>query len=97
MSFRLFANIVIWFPYDIGPIANGTFTDSEVIQGLQLVSSMLINSQSFFLISGKEDDKTLRLQTLVVFSNGLLGLRFDPGKLTEVSLDMSSDRSERKS
>ena len=54
---------------------------------------MLWQFESILLISGKEDDKTLRLQTLGVLSNGLLVLRFDPGRLTEVSLGMSGDPS----
>ena len=54
---------------------------------------MLWQFESILLLSGKEDDKTLRLQTLGVLSNGLLVLRFDPGRLTEVSVDMSSDHS----
>ena len=57
---------------------------------------MLWQFESILLLSGKEDDKTLRLQTLGVLSNGLLVLRFDPGRLTEVSVDMSSDHNTRK-
>ena len=59
--------------------------------------SMLGNSKSIVLVSGKEDDKILRLQTLGVCSNGLLVLRFDHGRLTEVSVDTSSDHNTRKS